>query len=241
MSIPKRIHYCWFGGAPLDEIALRCMETWTRFCPDYEIVRWDESNSPLSDNAYVRQAYEHKKWAFVSDYVRLAALYEQGGIYMDTDVELVAPLDEFLSADAVLGFEDAAHIATCFMAAAAENEFVREAMETYCTELFVKADGSFDETTNVARVTGLLARHGLKKNNAQQEVCGIRIYPSDVFSPKSLETGRIKMTRHTRAIHHFNASWMSPRQRFNTRLAQLLGPKLTHAIKKILKSLRGSR
>lgn len=238
MSIPKKIHYCWFGGAPFDEITRRCMETWTRYCPDFEIVRWDETNSPLNDNAYVRQAYEHKKWAFVSDYVRLVALCEQGGIYLDTDVELVAPLEKLLSCEGVLGFESGEHIATCFMAAAPGQTVFREARESYRGEDFVKEDGSFDETTNVRRMTELLTRYGLQKNNTRQEVCGVQIYPVDVFSPKSLETGRIRVTANTRAIHHFNASWMSPRQRFNTRMAQLLGPGLTQVIKKILKKLR---
>ena len=239
MSIPKKIHYCWFGGAPFDEKTRRCMETWQKFCPDFEIIRWDESNSPLDDNDYVRQAYEQKKWAFVSDYVRLVALCGQGGIYLDTDVELVAPLDDFLSCEGVLGFESGEHIATCLMAAVPGQRFFREERESYHGQSFVKEDGSFDETTNVRRVTEHLARYGLQKNNERQEVCGIQIYPSDVFSPKSLETGRICVTANTCAIHHFSASWMTPRQRFNTRVAQLLGPGLTRGIKRILKKLRG--
>lgn len=234
MGIPKKIHYCWFGGAQPDEKVTRCMESWRRFCPDWEIVRWDEKNSPLTDNDYVRGAYEKKKWAFVSDYVRLVALCEQGGVYMDTDVELVASPEKYLEHDAVLGFESREHIATCFMACTAGHPVFRAAREAYAAAAFVREDGSLDQTTNVQRMTELLAKHGLEKNNARQTVSGVEIFPSEVFSPKSLQTGKIRRTENTCAIHHFNASWMSPRQRLNTRLAQILGPKLTRWIKGIL-------
>ena len=234
MSIPKKIHYCWFGGAPLGKNAQRCIKSWQRFCPDFEIVRWDESNSPLQDNLYVRQAYEAKKWAFVSDYVRAAVLCEQGGIYLDTDVELLAPLEPFLEHEAFLGFESPASVATCLLACRAGHPFFRQVKEMYDTLPFLSPQGVPDMTTNVVRITALLSAHGLIADGSRQSLCGVEIYPSPVFSPKSLETGKITLTPETRAIHYFDASWMSLRQRFHTRLAQLLGPRLTLRLKRLL-------
>ena len=103
--IPKIIHYCWFGGKPKPELAEKCIESWKKFCPDYEIVEWNEGNFNINSNLYVKQAYEAKKYAFVTDYVRLYALYTQGGIYMDTDVMVLKPLDEYLNHEAFSGFE----------------------------------------------------------------------------------------------------------------------------------------
>lgn len=232
--IPKKIHYCWFGGAPLSKRALRCMDSWKHFCPDYEIVRWDESNSPLSDCTYVRQACQRRKWAFASDYVRLTALCEQGGIYLDTDVELVAPLDAFLEQEAFLGLERAGKAATCLMACEPGHPFFRRALEQYSGLSFLREDGSVDDTTNVERLSALLAAEGLREENVTQRLCGVTVYPTDYFCPKSLDTGRITRTPRTCAIHHFDASWMPVKKRVNTRLAQLLGPKLTRTVKRML-------
>lgn len=105
MSIPKKIHYCWFGRNPLPESAKKCIESWKKYCPAYEIIEWNEDNFDLTENRYAREAYEQKKWAFVSDYARLKIVYEQGGIYMDVDVELIKPLDELTELDGYMGFE----------------------------------------------------------------------------------------------------------------------------------------
>ena len=105
MSIPKKIHYCWFGRNPLPESAKKCIESWKKYCPEYEIIEWNEDNFDLTENRYAREAYEQKKWAFVSDYARLKIVYEQGGIYMDVDVELIKPLDELTELDGYMGFE----------------------------------------------------------------------------------------------------------------------------------------
>lgn len=216
----------------MDNLFQRCLVSWQRFCPDYELVRWDESNSPLDANTYVQQAYAAGKWAFVSDYVRVWALYRQGGIYLDTDVELLAPLDEFLENEAFMGFEAIGKAATCVLGCQAENSFFVRLLSEYSDKQFVQPDGSFDETTNVELVTRLLVEAGLQCNNQKQLVDGVSIYPQDYFSPKDLQTGKVNCTARTVAIHHFSASWMSKRQRFNTRVAQLLGPRLTGIIKR---------
>lgn len=195
-------------------------------------MRWDESNSPLDANAYVRQAYAAGKWAFVSDYVRVWALCRQGGIYLDTDVELLAPLGDFLDNEAFMGFEAIDKVATCVLGCQAENDFFTKLLAEYANKQFVQPDGSFDETTNVELVTKMLVEAGLQLNNKKQLAAGVCIYSRDYFSPKDLQTGKIKCTARTVAIHHFSASWMSKRQRFNTRAAQLLGPRLTGIIKR---------
>lgn len=234
MSIPKIIHYCWFGGAPMGKRAEQCMESWVRLCPDFELVRWDEENAPLEDNDYVKQAVQARKWAFVSDYVRLTALCTQGGFYLDTDVELIAPLEPFLECEGVMGFECAEKVATCLMACVPGQPLFQCARALYRERQFIRPDGSVDDTTNVELMTGLLAGAGLEKNNRYQEVCGVEVFPSEYFSPKSLETGRVTLTEHSCTIHHFQASWMPAKKRFHTKLAQLLGPDMTRRIKRRL-------
>ena len=124
--IPKIIHYCWYGGKELPGLAMYCIESWKKFCPDYKIIRWDETNTNLQENEYIKEAYENKKWAFITDYVRLKVLYEIGGVYMDTDVELVGTLDPFLNHEAFSGFENSTQIPTGIMAAQKGQPFFKQ-------------------------------------------------------------------------------------------------------------------
>ena len=234
MSIPKIIHYCWFGGNSLNKKAIACIESWKKFCPNFEIVCWDEKNSPLEDNAYVEQAYALGKWAFVSDYVRLKALWEQGGIYLDTDVELTKGMEDLLGQQAFCGFESDEKIATCLIASRPKHALIGELLEEYGKASFVKKDGSPDLTTNVERITKFLKGKGLVCDGAMQNVADLTIYPVDWFSPKSLTTGKLVRTKNTRAIHHFQSSWMTMSQRRNTKIAQILGPKWTAVLKQKL-------
>ena len=234
MSIPKKIHYCWFGGASEGKQMERCLQSWQRACPNYEIIRWDEKNSPLQDNEYVKQAYQAQKWAFVSDYVRVKVLSSQGGIYLDTDVELLKSLDSFLDCNAFLGFESPERVATCLMGCKPQHPFFIELCQQYQHRPFLCAEGDYDETTNVEMFTEMLTREGLVKNNLPQTVCDVTIYSADFFSPKDLTTGKITITENTYAIHYFNASWLPTNKRINTKIAQLLGPKLTQYIKQRL-------
>lgn len=234
MKIPRRIHYCWFGETPMGKQAKQCLNSWQHFCPDYEIIRWDEHNSPLNNNDYVRQAYQARKWAFVSDFVRLKALCTQGGIYLDTDVELLRPLDSLLACEGFMGFESTEKVATCLMACQPEHPFFMEASQKYETRQFLCADGGWDDTTNVSLLTDILVNSGLQKSNVLQTVQGVTIYPSEFFSPKDLETGKITLTENSYAIHYFQASWLPAKKRMNTKIAQFLGPKLTRYIKQRL-------
>lgn len=233
-QVPKKLHYCWYGGKPLNRKAEKCIESWKTFCPDFEIVRWDESNSDIRENRYVYEAYQSKKWAFVSDYFRLKAICENGGVYLDTDVELIKPLDVFLDGGGFMGFEDKAKVATCVMGGVCGHVFFRAALEAYQRRVFILENGEYDTTTNVDFLTELLLENGLVQNGARQSVMGLDIFPSDYFSPKSLATGKITLTENTHAIHRFEASWQTGKQRFNTKAAQLLGEKNTERLKRFM-------
>lgn len=213
--IPKKIHYCWFGRNPLPDIAIKCMESWQKHCPGYEIIRWDESNCDLSINQFVEQAYEEKKWAFVSDYYRLKVVEEHGGIYLDVDVELLKPLDDLLELDGFMGFELGAAkvIATGLGFGAINNHPIITALrENYEKKPFVKQDGQLDMLPCPQRDTKILVSYGLIKNNKKQTIQGITFFPSDYFSPIGF-MGEKHFSENTYSIHHFNASWVTDRQR----------------------------
>jgi mannosyltransferase OCH1-like enzyme len=208
--IPKKIHYIWFGGKPLPEDAERCIASWKRFCPDYEIVRWDESNFDLDSNAYVNEAYKAKKWAFVSDYVRLWVLVNFGGVYMDTDVEIRDSLDPFMKHRAFSGFESPDAVPTGIMACETGFPLFQELLDDYSSRHFIKEDGTYDLCTNVMAITHHCLAKGLVLNNTYQEIDGFALYPNDWFCPKSHETGVINLTENSVAIHHFSGSWVDP-------------------------------
>lgn len=212
--IPKRIHYCWFGRNPLPDLAKKCIASWKKYCPDYEIVEWNEDNFDIeSAPLYVRQAYEARKWAFVTDYVRLYAMTEFGGIYMDTDVELVKPLDKFLTHRAFSGFEDEVNIPTGIMACEKGFPLFEEFLHYYDDSLFINNDGSLNIITNVAIMTRICLKHGLIQNGKYQEVDGFVLYPRDVFCPIDHSSYIMRRTRATVAIHWFAASWHTEQQR----------------------------
>ena len=220
--IPKKIHYCWFGGNPLPEDAKKYIESWKKYCPDYEIIEWNESNFDINSNIYVKEAYESKKWAFVTDYVRLYAMYNYGGIYMDTDVEVLKPLDPFLKHEAFSGFETSDYIPTGIMACKKHFDLFKELLDYYNDRHFILKNGQFDTTTNVITITNICKKYGLKPNNTYQEVRGFALYPNDYFCPKSHVTGEIKTTDNTVTIHHFAGSWLTERDKKNVKRQQKL-------------------
>lgn len=206
--IPKILHYCWFGGKALPALAERCLESWRRCCPDFEIRQWNEQNFDLSQTPeYVRQAMEAGRWAFVTDYVRLAVLVEHGGVYLDTDVELVKPLTPFLHHRAFAGFESETAVQTGLLACEPGFDLFRQFLAHYDTAVFRRADGSLDVTTNVEVLTRLCLEHGLRLNGQKQEAAGLTVYPKEVFCPVEFESGRLHRTRKTVAIHWFSGSW----------------------------------
>lgn len=208
--IPKKIHYIWFGGNSLSPLALRCIDSWRVQCPDYEIVRWDESNFDISQNRYCREAYEQGKWAFVSDYARLWVLVHEGGIYMDTDVELLRPLDPFLDEEAFSGFESEGSVPTGLMASRKGFSLFARLLDDYADRSFVLPDGSLNTTTNVVYITESCKRNGLVLNGEKQTVAGFTLYPKDYFCPKDYSSKKLEITPNTYAIHHFDGSWLPP-------------------------------
>ena len=207
--IPKKIHYCWFGRNTLPESAVKCIESWKKYLPDYEIKEWNEDNFDLNKYPYVKEAYENRKFAFVTDVVRLYALYNEGGVYMDTDVEVLKSLDPFLKHHAFSGFEDEENVPTGIMAAEKHSKWALDNLNHYDNLHFVKEDGSLDITTNVVTITNYMLNHGLKQNNTYQDFPElITLYPKDYFCPKSYKDGKIYLTENSVTIHHFAGTWV---------------------------------
>ena len=214
MAIPKVIHYCWFGGNPKPKLAEKCIKSWKKYCPDYEIVEWNEGNFDLSTAPkYVQQAMAAGRWAFVTDYVRLRALTEQGGVYMDTDVELVKPLNPYLKHQAFAGFESQERIQTGLLACEKDFPLFLEFLHHYDTASFLLPDGTPDTTTNVQVLTDLCLQKGLVCNDRPQTVVGLTIYPREIFCPVDFDTRVLHKTRKTVAIHWFSGSWQTEEER----------------------------
>ena len=196
-------------------LALKCLESWKTFLPEYTVMVWNEETFDLNSHPFTKEAYEAKKYAFITDYVRLWALKEYGGVYMDTDVEVLKPLDKFLEFPAFSGFEDETHIPTGIMASEKGGKWVTEQLAYYDNRHFKKPDGSLDTTTNVTIMCENMSKQGFILKNSRQNFKNIiEIFPKDYFCPKSYKTGKIKLTSNTHTIHHFAGSWYTPWQRF---------------------------
>lgn len=232
--IPKRIHYCWFGRGKKPDLVLKCIESWKKYLPDYELKEWNEDNFNMDLYPYVREAYEKRKFAFVTDVVRLFALYTEGGIYMDTDVEVLRNLDCFLIHTAFSGFEDDENIPTGIMAAEKGSKWAKDNLDYYVGRHFVKDNGELDVTTNVVTITNYMLPLGLKRNNTYQDFPGlITFYPKDYFCPKSHIDEKLYLTENSYTIHHFSGSWIPPyRRKLRSLVLKIGGVKLKNYVKK---------
>lgn len=213
MSIPRIIHYCWFGPKKIPEMEQMCIASWKKKLPDYKIVFWNEQNFDVNSVPYVREAYEKEKYAFVSDYVRMFALYNYGGIYFDTDVEVLKPFDEFLNDNAFIGFENRTMIGTGIIGAEKHSALFRSMLDYYNTHNFIDSNGNIDTTTNVQIISELLKEQAFEPHNSEQILPDIHIYERDIFCPKKMDDGTFAVTDRSVTIHRFAGSWLTEREK----------------------------
>ncbi len=234
-KLPKTIHYCWFGGNPLPELALKCIESWKKFLPDYEIKEWNENNYDVRKIPYIAQAYDSKKYAFVSDYARFDILYQFGGIYFDTDVEVIKPLDKILEHGAFAGMESAGALAAGLgISSSAGSPIYKEILESYEKSEFFYKNGTQNLTTVVDRVSEIFYKHGFVKENKIQNIAGVTIYPSEYFCPIDPKTGILTITDKTCTIHHYAATWTIPLRKKYMSLRNRLSSKIGITLAKLI-------
>ena len=234
--IPKVIHYCWFGGKPLPKLARKCIASWKRYMPGYEIRRWDESNFDTGISEFTRKAYSSGKYAFVSDYARFRILHEVGGIYLDTDVELLKPIDDIAGKGNFLArecdyYSQRALINVGLCIGYEKGSALCRAMLGFYND--VDPVKFFDEgqlITVIEPVSDYFYERGLRKEDIPVEIDGATIYPPEYFSPMDCITRRVIITPRTRAIHHYAASWQPGIERIKNRIKDLIGPRLSHMI-----------
>lgn len=208
MTIPKIIHYCWFGKNPIPEKVEKCIISWKKFCPDYEIIQWNEDNYDVNSISYVKDAYKEKKWAFVSDYARLDIVYNYGGIYLDTDVELIKSLDDLLQNNVFLCMEKNCRIATGLgFGGVRHNEVIKELMDIYKNQSFYKPDGNLNLTACPKYTTDYFMDYGYELEDKTQMVNNTLILSSDYFCPMHYKTGKLEITENTYGIHWYGMSW----------------------------------
>lgn len=209
-KIPKIIHYCWFGKKDKPDFIINCINSWKKELVDYKIIEWNEENFNINCNEFVKDAYESEKFAFVSDYVRMFALYSYGGIYLDTDVEVINSFNDYLNNDSFWGFEAGNYIATSTIGAKKHNKLIKEFIDEYKNKKFINKDGSYNIETNVKIVSSVLVKYGVELNGNYQEIQGLAtIYPLEIFSPYDYRYFEDKRDNRTVAIHHYYKSWLS--------------------------------
>ena len=220
----KTIHYCWFGRGEKSKIIQKCIASWKKYFPDYVIYEWNEDNFDLNCNIYVQQAYAAKKYAFVSDYVRFWALEKYGGIYFDTDVEVVRPFEALLEQEAFAGFETDAYIAPGLVLYIQQpnNEIMKKTREWYDNARFLDENGERIKLNVCNIFTNILKEYGFEPNGKLQNCAGMVLYPKDYFCPFDDATGKLHKTENTYAIHWYAKSWMSKRKIIRNKLTRIL-------------------
>ena len=211
--IPKIVHYCWFGKKDKPASVKKYIETWKAILPDYEIKEWNEDNFPIDRIKFTSEAYSVGKYAFVADVARLHALEKEGGIYLDTDIEVVRSFDDLLARDYFIGYEHFGTIGTGVIGASKGIDFIKGFLNTYYDKPFIKFDGTYNDTPN----SSLLMKY-INDNHLDIDISKI-----DYFCAKNYQTGKIERTCNTYCIHHYSASWKPWYARFEMRLCNILG------------------
>lgn len=214
--IPKTIHYCWFGRNPLPDSAQKCIASWRKFFPDYEIIEWNEDNFDVNSIPYTAEAYATGKYAFVSDYARFKILYDNGGLYFDTDVEIIKTMDDIIANGSFMGFEinpDGNNFCGAVnpglgLGVCKNDILYKKILDSYRNIKFINPDGKYNLTTIVHYTTEILRLEGLSADKKIQKINGITIYPVDYFNPLNDNTGRLCITGNTRSIHWYRKTWL---------------------------------
>lgn len=210
--IPKIIHYCWFGRGEKPKLAQKCIASWKKYCPDFKIIEWNEDNFEIEKYPYAKYCYDNKKWAFLSDFARLVVVHKYGGVYFDTDVELIKPLEKLLEYEAFYGFENNEKVNTGQgFGAVSEHETVKAILQRY-NELKMDYEGNYPLVVCPTLNTEALIPMGLKLNGKFQKVNGAAILPIDYLNPYDDPTGRLNKTENTVSIHWYSKSWMDKKK-----------------------------
>lgn len=242
--IPKIIHYCWFGSKPKSKDVLNYIESWKEKLPDYEFMEWNENNFEIDKSCeYVKEAYGKGKWAFVTDYVRLYALYQYGGIYLDTDVLVLRSYNPLLSANAFIGAESEYSMCTATIGAEIHSIFIKKLLDIYKNKHFVLGDGATNETPNSQLIYQMLvSEKGYHPSKEIFEMSDCTVYPVDYFSPLNCYTMKINQTENTYSIHYYAGTWKSSKTKFKDKMevlaTRIIGEKNREKIKQLVKKTK---
>lgn len=240
MAIPKIVHYCWFGKKKKPGDVEKCIKSWKKYLPDYTVMEWNESNFDIDKLQYTKEAYAAGKYAFVSDVARIEALYQYGGFYMDTDVEVLKSFNPLLDARCILGMEEKEYVATSFMAFEKEHFLVKQFLDLYENLSFLDENGQIVTGTNVEKLTNMLLEKGFVQEDHYQELEeGIKIYPKEYFSPYDYINCYYNITENSYCVHHFAVSWMSKKEQvkkgIKKQLVKILGQERMNKIREKIK------